>query len=238
MATWACSDMHGYYSFYEQIKKNIKPEDKVICLGDCGDRGPQSWRLVKAVLNDPQFIYLKGNHEDMLVKAAEDYFKNDEYLGFNYRCLAHNGGGPTFDGLMNDEMPKDWVNYLKELSTFEIYENAAGETVALSHAGFTPWLSSDGNDIIIPGDQDLIWDRGHYLEMPEMDEIDPEVIIVHGHTPIPHLLEDLKIPEENDNGGAFWYDNHRKVCIDCGAAWTGEAVLLNLDTWEETIIHG
>ena len=113
-----------------------------------------------------------------------------------------------------------------------------GEAVALSHAGFTPWLSSDGVDIVIPGDQDLIWNRDHFLDTPKIDEIDPEVIIVHGHTPIPFLLDDLNIPEDGYNEGAFWYDNHRKVCIDCGAVWTGEAVLLNLDTWEETIIHG
>ena len=238
MSVYALSDLHGCLDIYKSVKALLKPEDKVYFLGDAGDRGPHSWETIKAIAKDPQFIYLKGNHEDMLVTAAEDYFKNDEYIGSNYRCLAHNGGGPTFDGLINDEMPKEWVKYLKGLSTFEIYENATGENIALSHAGFTPWLSSDGVDIVIPGDQDLIWDRDHYLDTPKIDEIDPEVIIVHGHTPIPHILKDLRIPKEDYLGGAFWYDNHRKVCIDCGAVWTGEAVLLNLDTWEETIIHG
>jgi hypothetical protein len=238
MSVYALSDLHGCLDIYKSVKALLNPEDRVYFLGDAGDRGPQSWETIKAIARDPQFIYLKGNHEDMLVAAAEEYFKNDEYIGSNYRCLASNGGGPTFDGLMNDEMPREWVKYLKGLPTFEIYINATGETVDLSHAGFTPWLSSDGNDIEIPGDQDLIWDRDHYLDTPEIDEIDPKVIIVHGHTPIPFLLDDLNIPEDGYDEGAFWYDNHRKVCIDCGAVWTGEAVLLNLDTWEETIIHG
>ena len=238
MSVYALSDLHGCLDIYKSVKALLNPEDRVYFLGDAGDRGPQSWETIKAIARDPQFIYIKGNHEDMLVAAAEDYFKNDEYIGSNYRCLASNGGGPTFDGLMNDEMPREWVKHLKGLPTFEIYENTTGEAVALSHAGFTPWLSSDGVDIVIPGDQDLIWNRDHFLDTPKIDEIDPEVIIVHGHTPIPFLLDDLNIPEDGYNEGAFWYDNHRKVCIDCGAVWTGEAVLLNLDTWEETIIHG
>lgn len=53
MTYWAVSDIHGYYSFYTQIKDLITPEDKVICLGDCIDRGPSSWKTLKAVLSDP-----------------------------------------------------------------------------------------------------------------------------------------------------------------------------------------
>jgi hypothetical protein len=36
--------------------------------------------------------------------------------------------------------------------------------------------------------------------------------------------------------GAFWYDGGRKVCIDGGGFFTGEWILLNLDTMESHII--
>lgn len=98
MTYWACSDMHGYYSFYKGIKDIIGPEDIVICLGDCGDRGPRSWNLIKAVLNDPQFIYLKGNHEDMLAKAIRAYVLDDRDFNYDFdvRLCWDNGGRPTF----------------------------------------------------------------------------------------------------------------------------------------------
>ena len=77
MATYACGDLHGFMEIYKKIKSMLKPEDKVIFLGDAGDRGPESWECIKAIYEDPQFIYLKGNHEDMLVRAAKDYLKYD-----------------------------------------------------------------------------------------------------------------------------------------------------------------
>ena len=72
--TYAVSDLHGYFNLYEQIKNFIQPEDKVIFLGDATDRGPQSLELAKTIYADPQFTYLKGNHEDMLVKTALDFY--------------------------------------------------------------------------------------------------------------------------------------------------------------------
>ena len=83
MSVYALSDLHGCLDIYKSVKALLNPEDKVYFLGDAGDRGPQSWETIKAIARDPQFIYLKGNHEDMLVAAAEDYFKNDEYT-----CIA------------------------------------------------------------------------------------------------------------------------------------------------------
>lgn len=39
---YVISDIHGYYSIYEQVKNMLKPNDKVYFLGDAGDRGPES----------------------------------------------------------------------------------------------------------------------------------------------------------------------------------------------------
>ena len=36
MSVFACSDLHGMFNLYKQIKNFLKPEDKVYCLGDCG----------------------------------------------------------------------------------------------------------------------------------------------------------------------------------------------------------
>ena len=52
MSVWAFSDLHGHLDLYKQIKEYVKPEDKLYYLGDAGDRGPQSWETVKAILKD------------------------------------------------------------------------------------------------------------------------------------------------------------------------------------------
>lgn len=45
MSVYAVSDLHGMYELYQKISDFLKPEDKVYCLGDCGDRGPRSRQI-------------------------------------------------------------------------------------------------------------------------------------------------------------------------------------------------
>ena len=90
MSVYAVSDLHGMFNLYKQIKNFLKPEDKVYCLGDCGDRGPAPWETIHAIASDSQFIYIKGNHEDMLVKAIDEYAKYESY-GRAFDLLAANG---------------------------------------------------------------------------------------------------------------------------------------------------
>ena len=66
-------------------------------------------------------------------------------------------------------------------------------------------------------------------------------LIVHGHTPIEYILEEQEYygtVSDYSEHGAYWYGQEHKVCLDTGAVWYNEGVLLNLDTYEEIIIHG
>ncbi|MBR5191343.1 MAG: metallophosphoesterase [Clostridia bacterium] len=108
-----------------KIKEFIKSDDVVYCLGDCGDRGPEPWGTIKAVATDPQFIYIKGNHEDMLVKAAKEVFMF-EFNPYTHhqRVLAANGGEDTLQQLLSEENPERWVNHLSNLPTHITYKNS------------------------------------------------------------------------------------------------------------------
>jgi calcineurin-like phosphoesterase family protein len=120
MATYACSDLHGCLDLYKKIKDFIKPEDKVFFLGDAGDRGLYPWETIKAILNDQQFIFIKGNHEDMLVDALGKGY------GKQYSLLRANGGRLTFKECMWEE---DWREYKKRidnLPTIQYYMNEKG----------------------------------------------------------------------------------------------------------------
>ena len=230
MAVYACSDLHGMLHFYRAIKDMLEPEDKVYFLGDAGDRGPHPWECIKTILEDPQFIYIKGNHEDMLVKALGRGYGRD------YNLLRSNGGKDTYHQCLEEPDWADWRSKMRDLPTKATYVNTQGETVYLSHAGFTPWAADEGTLGMI-WDEDLIWDRDHFLDKWPEDEMFQKAIVVHGHTPIPFLLEEIdpacRMGEIEP--GALWYASGKKCCIDCGAVFTGYCVLLNLDTWDEEV---
>ena len=239
MAVYACADLHGRYDLYQKIKAFIKPDDTVFFLGDAGDRGPQSWETIKAVYNDPQFIYIKGNHEDMLVKAGE------EYIGLrdgsvNRRDLERNGGRDTFNDMIKEPNFTSWINYLRNLPKIDVYySEALNLEFVLTHAGFTPGIGGI-KFLENRGEVDFLWNRDHFFDIwPTWNEDFNNVIIVHGHTPI-GLMDEVVLDAcgyKEDEPGAFWYCDNHKVNLDVGAVWNDFTVLLNLDTLDEEIIY-
>lgn len=224
MAVYACSDLHGNLTLYKTIKKFIKPEDTVYFLGDANDRGPDSWALVKEISADPQFIYMMGNHEYMLVNAMHDLLYED-YIGDNYQLLASNGGKTTFYDWSNENNKEGWYHCLKDLPYIQNYTNSEGKEIIMTHAGFTPYINKHA-----PVKYDCVWNREHILDL----WLKPEnKIVVHGHTPTIYVANDLKL--SNIENGALWYCKNHKVCIDCGTHFTGKTCILNLDTYDEYI---
>lgn len=228
MAVYAISDLHGCLEVYNVLKKRILlPEDKVYCLGDCGDRGPQPWETIKAILTDPQFIYIKGNHDAMLVDAAKEII-DDLYGHDAQRLLSCNGGDRTLDELLLEENPSLWVNQINKLPTYLTYTNTNGQEIFLSHAGCSLW----SDEKVIPCNSELLWNRDHYFDNPQLFG---DAIVVHGHTPFWYIAEDLEITDFNQFE-AFKYANGKKYCIDAGTFATGYSILLNLDTFQSILI--
>ena len=235
MAVYACSDLHGMMDAYKAIKSLLKPEDKVYFLGDAGDRGPQSWELIKTIYSDDQFIYMKGNHEDMLTKAMREYIDNDERVDRAYHLLVSNGGGETFQdwSYLSDNIKTEWMYRLEKLPIVQEYINENGFRIIMTHAGFTPLYNAE-DEIVIPDQHDAIWDRYHFLDpWPVNTE---KVVIVHGHTPTILLAERAGISTQELEPGSLWYARNHKICIDCGCVFTGYTCLLNLDTFDEEVI--
>lgn len=73
MSVLAWADLHGRMDIFLKGLTYLKPEDKVYFLGDAADRGPNGWEIIKAIIEDPRFIYIKGNHEDLMIKAIGNY---------------------------------------------------------------------------------------------------------------------------------------------------------------------
>lgn len=220
--TFACSDLHGIWSLYEQMNKFIQPGDTVFFLGDAADRGPDGWKIIRSLASNPQWIYLKGNHEDMLAKAmaeqAEGLYAEDCFL------LAQNGGHKTLQDWMADGGDEDWIHFLNNLPIRKTFINEDGVNIELCHAGFTPFKDAE------PSEYQLLWNRNH-LKTPRRELWKDNTIVVHGHTPIQYLAGEL-----NYVPGAFWL-NEQKVCIDNGSFASGFGCLFDLDTYDEHIFH-
>lgn len=219
MSVYAFSDLHGQYALWEQIKNFIKPEDKVYCLGDCGDRGPHGWQIIKEVLDHPQITYLRGNHDQFIID-------NDYWL------WSYNGGTPT---IIDSQEDTD-ENYCKVKALVEKtplvlnYKNKDGKEIALCHSGFDPYFIQFKDEL-----DGFVWDRIHIgTKWPEGWD---NLIIIHGHTPIKYMnryIPGNESPQHLEKG-AYWYCGGHKCCIDQGSFITGHALLLDLDTFEEHI---
>lgn len=243
MAVYAVADLHGRLDLFRQIQTFLNDSDKLYVIGDVIDRGPEPWKLLKAVLKDPRCTLMKGNHEDMCYYGMKEILHGD-YFGDYGSVWFRNGGDVTFSKLIEDENFTAFLPVLKGLILEINYTNQDGTKIILNHSGFyTPSKEK-------PSADDLIWDRKQYKNYFNHDWDGPEdVIIVHGHTPIPLIVKEYekmkKIATHPENfkpfdyeDGALWYADNHKVNIDTGAVWTNQTVVLDLDTFDEHIFYG
>jgi calcineurin-like phosphoesterase family protein len=239
MARYALSDLHGNLKVFLKVIEYLQPDDIVYFLGDAADRGFQGWEIIKSIYNDPRFIYMKGNHEDMLAKAILAYKRNPETSTHAYSLLQQNGGQFTFESWWKDGADTDWADKLNKLPLYYDFVNDNGKHIFLSHAGFTPWADiDDPNELAyMPVPKDLLWDREHLLDDWDEEECIKNAIVVHGHTTIRSLFRRLCIKVDEIPWGAYWYCDNHKVDIDNYTALTNKTCLLNLDTLEHVLIE-
>ena len=246
MSTYACADLHGCRWAWEKIKRVLKPNDTLYFLGDAIDRGTAGWQIMKELLADPRVIYIKGNHEDLMLQAIGNInpqtFDPDAYYQDNamYAWFS-NGGTSTYLAMSKDEDRFNVINQVKQLPFIAVYHNNNNEYVYLTHAG------CNIHNIPKLTEFDAMWDRFHY-RLNRWDG-DYNEVVVHGHTPIPLMVKDqdevaaFYSDEEHPiirtsdmiDPGAYWYAGGHKVNIDCGVVYTDVCVLLDLDTWNEEI---
>ena len=235
---YAVSDLHGQLDLLNQIKEYVNDDDTVYVLGDAGDRGPEPWWTLKLCLDDPQFIYLMGNHDYMLIKSIEwmisyaakydDWNWKEEEPPFTWEGpisdLSYNGGLETLYQWMQESDRMKYYEQLRKLP-IEITLSTMNSVafIYLSHAGYTPGMARPLNT------EDHVWDRTHFYQNWEYPR---GSIVIHGHTPMQVLAEYLKEEEYEEKNGYLIYNNGAKIDIDRCAHVSEETVLLDLDTLE------
>lgn len=236
---YACTDFHGIWNLWEQIKNYCDDNDTIYFLGDACDRGPDGLKIIKDLMSDKRVIYIKGNHEDMVVKAGTEILNG--FPEDNFNLWIANGGYKTcmdFDE-MSEDMQKSLIARLKHLKEFCVYINPKGQRIFLSHAGATPPIEQ-----IEKSNPLLLWDRKHMRDLWPNDKIYKDIYIVHGHTPTVYFATELlnnnfsfkmvpinkeKEVDWKNNTGIISYANTHKIDLDLASYMSDSAVLFDLD---------
>jgi len=182
-----------------------------VFLGDYIDRGPDSAGTIDLLLRRSQShetVFLKGNHEDLLLRALIDptYISDWKKLGGTATLTSY--GMPRDDALspsrpgiaqsfLNRAIPPQHKRFMQRLFPFFQWGD-----FFFVHAGIRP-----GVPLAQQREHDLLWIRHEFLASDEQFE----KYIVHGHTPV--AKPDIR---------------HNRVNIDTGAYATGNLTLMSI----------
>ena len=234
------SDIHGHGELFDKILNwlNGRSEPwKCFFLGDACDRRNDGYRIIKTLLNDDRFIYLKGNHEDLFVRAAKalkNYWLDDnisisevrqdpyEYI-INYSydpdisIHIQNSGLKTLMDWAADGAPLNIIGKLDRLPEHMELPHDVWGKLDLSHAGH-----------LMDNSDSFIWSREHFQEEFKGGRM------IHGHTPVRSLRKYVwEISSNLATCRPAFYANGTKVDIDTACFSSDIITLLNLNTFEQ-----
>lgn len=205
------TDVHGQLNLFQMMRDwcyKQDPECTIIYGGDACDRGEFGYDIMQMILDDPQIIYIRGNHEDMFINAANEILKYnpnaankaltfDEANELIASCgIMHSTGLSIYNGgydtILNWLLNGTSTEFIKNLDEETVLTFDLGNGVCFSHAGGTyeSWTRVNAAEYnehtdIKPTDDDIemvIWDRS-YLG----DHWPRNKTIVFGHTPTYHI---------------------------------------------------
>ncbi len=173
---WAIGDIHGHLGTFRALMHRLKldPEDRVVCLGDMIDRGPDSAGVVDYIRSHPQIICLKGNHELMAIGSLQK--DGDIEL---WQPWLERGGRPTW-GSYIVRAHGDLYDAKKQLASDLMWMDNLPNHIVLDelrlvHAGYDPRMPLDSQ-----GDKELLWIRNRFYAHEYA--VDPDRTVVFGHS--------------------------------------------------------
>lgn len=216
ICVYAFGDVHGradlLVRLFEKVEADIAEhaaDQKIVMifLGDYIDRGFQSREVIEFLISERvtkyQCIYLKGNHEEALLKFMNDPTFGPRWAGYGgLETLTSYSVKPprirtvgeewtTACDALNEAMPAEHRRFLSSLEV----SATVGDYIFV-HAGLRP-----GKSLEDQVEQDALWIREDFLN----DTSSFGVIVVHGHTPISAPHRDF-----------------RRIGIDTGAYLSGK----------------
>lgn len=199
-------DVHGCSEQLQLILDRIlplRPQDKLIFLGDYCDRGPDSPGVLDICIDlrkkytNEQVIFIRGNHDALLLSVSgRDHLGFDPSLPSAYSILMNNGGDVTFQQFaarkgVEIKKPKELtIDRALSFIDAKYFDFLQKETQTLArignyifcHAGYDVNLPYENQD-----DETLMWDRSLYYTVKKFADQGKElpwakdITIVSGH---------------------------------------------------------
>lgn len=211
MGCYVIGDIHGCLDEVRRLIDDLPlvSGDSVVFLGDYIDRGPDSRGVVAYLLSlerdlaGIQLVFLKGNHEDMLLS----------YLGLGGRhgdMFLINGGSATLSSYgiaPHLPSPQQRLSLIPE-SHLDFYQglkkyHLTGDFLCV-HAGIHPHKSLDEQS-----EEELLWIRDMFIYRPHSLPF----TVLFGHTP----------------QSAVFYNLPYKIGLDTGLVYGNMLTCLEVD---------
>lgn len=207
---FAIGDIHGCAKELEVMLNylsntlGLNQSDYIIFQGDYIDRGPESKRVIEILLSfRKQFanvIFLKGNHEDMLL----DFLGFEGRLGEGYlgnggkECLeSYDIASRTSPDIVCQLLPPEHLEFYLKLESGAIHNR-----FLFVHAGVNPNVPLEWQD-----EEDVFWIREQFIDFSH--EFSQTVIF--GHTPFVKVFFDLPFKIGIDTGLVY---GNMLTCIE------------------------
>lgn len=172
MRTLAIGDIHGCHTSLTNLLRIVHPraDDQIIFLGDYIDRGPASRLVMDLLINSPKVcsaVFLRGNHEVMILEAREDPLKANLWRSYGGdEMLASYSVGYKDDWLAG--IPDAHWNFLEHTRPY--FET---DRVIFVHACLDPELDMEEQQAWL-----LYWEQFGRMQPHKSGKK-----IVCGHTP-------------------------------------------------------
>lgn len=189
---YAVGDIHGRPDLLVRLHELIadhaltvgQARKIIVYLGDFVDRGPGSREVIDLLIAAPlegfEPVYLKGNHEDAMLRFLDDTSAGPSWFGFGGQATLASYGvdldamAPGPYGLQRIQaklrkcLPADHRRFLQRL---ELCHAEGGYFFV--HAGVKPGVPLDDQR-----PEDLMWIRDAFLR----SRADFGAVVVHGHS--------------------------------------------------------
>jgi serine/threonine protein phosphatase 1 len=214
---YAIGDVHGCARLLDALLARINADTagarrRLVFLGDYVDRGEDSKGVIDRLLTlgaqEPDTIFLKGNHEQAILDFLEDPGRNEDWLHWGGDKTLESYGvadiwSKTPDRLaseLKERMPQAHVEFIEKLELWRILGD-----YAFVHAGFRP-----GVPLPDQTEADCLWIRGEFHNAAPDGR--PKETVVHGHHPV-------KKPQD-----LGW-----RIAVDTGAVWSDALTAVALE---------
>ncbi len=215
--SWIIPDIHGCAKTLRVLLENmlmVTKHDHLYFLGDYIDRGPDSKGVIDYLMHlqkeEYEVHFIKGNHEDMCVKAYEAdqkrlFFGGKHQEQKDWEAVGAKETLKSFGVKHPREIPKEYIDWMNACVPYIELED-----YILVHAGMNFDIKDPFEDT-----KSMMWTRHFKVDYRRTHGKK----IIHGHIPIDYTFMSTII-EENDN-----YDF---IALDNGVYETNEPGMGNL----------